>query len=193
MALTQYGAILAAGVLALLAQAPIASTVLGEGGADVALPAGLTIGMLLLLGVFGVLGFLLYGVLYAAAGSLVSRQEDVQAAVMPLTFVSTAAYLVAVYSATGLLDIRDGWISIIALVPFVSPFMILSQVTAGVATVPEVIVCDRPPRRLDRDRALDRGPDLRRGRAPVRPATRPPFDLENGPDRDVARRSARND
>ena len=61
-------------------------------------------------GVFGVLGFLLYGVLYAAAGSLVSRQEDVQAAVMPLAFVSTAAYLVAVYSATGLLDIRDGWI-----------------------------------------------------------------------------------
>lgn len=140
VALTQYGAILAAGVLALLAQAPIASTVLGKGGADVALPAGLTIGMLLLLGVFGVLGFLLYGVLYAAAGSLVSRQEDVQAAVMPLAFVSTAAYLVAVYSATGLLDIRDGWISIIALVPFVSPFLILSQVTAGVATVPEVIV-----------------------------------------------------
>jgi ABC-2 type transport system permease protein len=86
-----------------------------------------------------VLGFLLYGVLYAAAGSLVSRQEDVQAAVMPLALVSTAAYLIAVYSATGLIDVRDGWISVIALVPFVSPFLILSQVTAGVATVPEVV------------------------------------------------------
>lgn len=139
VALTQYAAILGAGVLALLLQAPIASTVLGEAGTQVALPAGLTIGMLLLLGVFGVLGFLLYGVLYAAAGSLVSRQEDVQAAVMPLALVSTGAYLVAVYSATGLLDIRDGWISVIALIPFVSPFLILSQVTAGVATGPEVI------------------------------------------------------
>jgi ABC-2 type transport system permease protein len=116
----------------------VASTVLGEGGADISLPAGLTIGTLLLLGVFGVLGFLLYGVLYAAAGSLVSRQEDVQAAVMPLALVSTAAYLVAVYSATGLLDIRDDWIAIIALLPFVSPFLILSRVTAGVATLPEV-------------------------------------------------------
>ena len=139
VALTQYGAILGAGVVALLLQAPVASAVLGEAGTQVALPAGLTVGMLLLLGVFGVLGFLLYGVLYAAAGSLVSRQEDVQAAVMPLALVSTAAYLVAIYSATGLLDIRDGWISLLALVPFVSPFLILSQVTAGVASVPEVV------------------------------------------------------
>jgi ABC-2 type transport system permease protein len=138
VALVQYAAILGAGVVALLAQGTVASTVLGEGGADISLPAGLTIGTLLLLGVFGVLGFLLYGVLYAAAGSLVSRQEDVQAAVMPLALVSTAAYLVAVYSATGLLDIRDDWIAIIALLPFVSPFLILSRVTAGVATLPEV-------------------------------------------------------
>jgi len=139
VALTQYGAILGAGVVALLLQAPVASAVLGEAGTQVALPEGLTVGMLLLLGVFGVLGFLLYGVLYAAAGSLVSRQEDVQAAVMPLALVSTAAYMVAIYSATGLLDIRDGWISLLALVPFVSPFLILSQVTAGVASVPEVV------------------------------------------------------
>jgi ABC-2 type transport system permease protein len=138
VALAQYAAILASGVTALLVQGWIASLVLGEGGSDVALPAGLTIGMLLLLGVFGVLGFLLYGVLYAAAGSLVSRQEDVQAAVMPLALVSTGAYLIAVYSATGLLDLRDSWMSVLALVPFVSPFLILSRVAAGAATLPEV-------------------------------------------------------
>jgi ABC-2 type transport system permease protein len=140
VALTQYAALLAAGVIALLAQDPIASLALGEGGDAVTLPAGLTIGMLLLLGVFGVLGFLLYGVLYAAAGSLVSRQEDVQAAVMPLALVSTAAYFVAVYSATGLIDIREGWMSLLALVPFVSPFLILSRITAGVASTPEVLL-----------------------------------------------------
>jgi ABC-2 type transport system permease protein len=140
VALAQYAAILAAGIAALLAQAPIASALLGEGGTEVTLPAGLTIGMLLLLGVFGVLGFLLYGVLYAAAGSLVSRQEDVQAAVMPLAFVSTGAYLIAIYSATGLIDIHEGWISLLVLIPFVSPFIILSRVTAGVATIPEVAI-----------------------------------------------------
>ncbi len=140
VALTQYAAILATGVAALLAQGSVASVVLGEAGTDVTLPAGLTIGMLLLLGVFGVLGFLLYGVLYAAAGSLVSRQEDVQAAVMPLALVSTGAYLIAVYSATGLLDIRDSWMAFLALIPFVSPFMMLSRVTAGVATPAEVAI-----------------------------------------------------
>ena len=136
VALTQYMALLAAGIVALVAQGPVASAVLGEAGAETTLPAGLTIGMLLLLGVFGVLGFLLYGVLYAAAGSLVSRQEDVQAAVMPLALVSTAAYLVAIYSATGLLDISDGWMAVLAVLPFISPFLILSQVSAGVASAP---------------------------------------------------------
>ena len=101
---------------------------------------GVGIGMLLLLGVFGVLGFLLYGVLYAAAGSLVSRQEDVQAAVMPLALVSTAAYIVAVYSSIGMLNIPDAWLTVLTLVPFVSPFLILSRVTAGAVTAPEVVL-----------------------------------------------------
>jgi ABC-2 type transport system permease protein len=59
---------------------------------------------------------------------------------MPLALVSTAAYLIAVYSATGLLDIRDSWISVLAVLPFVSPFLMLSRVTAGVATIPEVLL-----------------------------------------------------
>jgi ABC-2 type transport system permease protein len=83
---------------------------------------------------------LLYGVLYAAAGSLVSRQEDVQAAVMPLAIVSTGAYLIAVYASTGLLNIRDGWIAILAFVPFVSPFLVLSRISAGAASAPEIIL-----------------------------------------------------
>ena len=65
-------------------QDTIASTVLGSGG-GASLPEGLSIGMLLAFAAYGVLGFLLYACLFAAAGSLVSRQEDVNTAVMPLT------------------------------------------------------------------------------------------------------------
>jgi ABC-2 type transport system permease protein len=140
VALTQYAAILLAGAAAVLAQGELARMVLGESSNGVGLPAGLTIGMLLLLGVFGVLGFLLYGVLYAAAGSLVSRQEDVQAAVMPLALVSTAGYLVAVYASMGLIDIDRGWLALLALVPFVSPFLMLSLVTAGEVSAPEIVL-----------------------------------------------------
>ena len=56
VALTQYAALLAAGVVALLAQGPVGERGARRGRRGRTLPAGLTIGMLLLLGVFGVLG-----------------------------------------------------------------------------------------------------------------------------------------
>src|SRR6185436_6503775 len=77
VALLQYAAVLVAGSIALVAQTSIASAALGTGSADVSPPPGLTFGMLAMLFVYGVLGFALYAVLFAAAGSLVSRQEDV--------------------------------------------------------------------------------------------------------------------
>ncbi len=139
VAFTQYLALLATGIAALLLQGAVASAVLGNGSGG-GLPQGLTIPMLILFGIYGVLGFLLYAVLYAAAGSLVSRQEDVNQAVMPMTMVSTAGYLVAVYAATGVLDVRSGWLIALSQVPFVSPFMMLSRITAGNVSVIEILV-----------------------------------------------------
>lgn len=140
VAFVQYAAVVAAGVVALLAQGPVASLVLGSSASAVTLPEGLTPGLLLMFGVYGVLGFLLYAALYAAAGSLVSRTEDVSAAVMPMTLVSTAGYMVGVYAAMGLLDIRAGWIGILTQVPFLSPFMMLGRAAAGVAQPWEILL-----------------------------------------------------
>jgi ABC-2 type transport system permease protein len=139
VALTQYIALLASGVAALLAEDAVAGMLLGTSSAA-AVPEGLTIPLLLLFGVYGVLGFLVYASLYAAAGSLVSRQEDVNAAVMPMTLISTAGYLVAVYASIGLLDIRAGWVTVLSQVPFVSPFMMIGRITSGQVTVPEVVL-----------------------------------------------------
>jgi ABC-2 type transport system permease protein len=138
IALTQYAAIITVGIVAVLAQGPIAALVLGEPADGVTLPQGLTVQMLLLLGVYGVLGFLLYAVLFAAAGSLVSRQEDVNQAVMPMTLLSSAGYFVGVYAATGFLDMQAGWMTVLAQVPFLSPFIMLSRVSAGQAAAWEV-------------------------------------------------------
>jgi ABC-2 type transport system permease protein len=104
------------------------------------MPGGLTPAMLILLGVFGVLGFLLYGVLYAAAGSLVSRQEDVQAAVMPLALISTGAYLVSTYSSLGMLDIKREWLAVLAQIPFMSPFLMLGRIGSGEVSPGEVVL-----------------------------------------------------
>ena len=138
VALTQYVALLAAAAIAMLAQSRIASAVLGGAGNDVGLPEGLTIGLLLLFGVYGMLGFLLFAVLYAAAASLVSRQEDVGTIVMPMTLVATLGYMIGVYAATGLLDIKAGWLVVLSQVPLLSPFMMLGRITTEEAVAPEI-------------------------------------------------------
>lgn len=125
----QYLAILLAGGLAIVLQGSIASVVLGAGG--VTLPEGLTIGLLVIFCLYGVLGFLLYAVLYAAAGSLVSRQEDVNGAVMPMTMITMVGYMVAVYAGTGLLDIRAGWVAVLSQIPFISPFIMPTRIATG--------------------------------------------------------------
>jgi len=139
VAFVQYAAVVVSGGLALLFQDAIASAVLGVGG-GASLPEGLSIGLLLAFAAFGVLGFLLYACLFAAAGSLVSRQEDVNTAVMPLTLLSTVGYLIAVYASTGMLDIRAGWMVALSHVPFLSPFMMLSRISNDGVDAWEVLV-----------------------------------------------------
>ena len=139
IALTQYLALLVTGVVAVLAQGTVASVVLGT-NETTALPEGLTIPLLLLFGAYGILGFLVYATLFAAAGSLVSRQEDVNSAVMPITLVSTAGYLVAVYASTGVLDIRAGWLTVLSQVPLVSPFIMLSRFMGGAVSAAEILL-----------------------------------------------------
>jgi ABC-2 type transport system permease protein len=140
VAFTQYAAIVVTGVVALLLQDSVATAVLGSTGTGTNVQEGLTIGLLVLFGVYGVLGFLMFAVLYAAAGSLISRQEDVNAVGMPMTLVSTAGYMVGTYAALGLFDIRSGLITGLAQVPLLSPFMMLGRITKGVAAPWEIVL-----------------------------------------------------
>ena len=52
-----------------------------------------------------VLGFLFYSLLYAALGSLVSRQEDVQSATSPLMVLIMAGYFMSIFGIQ--IDQRD--------------------------------------------------------------------------------------
>lgn len=140
VAFTQYAAIVVAGGIALLLVDPVSTLALGSGAGGLELPQGLSPAMLLAFAAYGILGFLLYASLFAAAASLVSRQEDVNAAVMPLTILSTAGYMIGVYAAMGLLDIKAGWITVLTQVPLVTPFMMLGRLAVGAASPAEVVV-----------------------------------------------------
>jgi ABC-2 type transport system permease protein len=140
VAFTQYASVVVAGLAALALQGQVATLVLGADAGAISLPTGLTPGLLLAFGVYGVLGFLLYASLYAAAGSLVSRIEDVNAAVMPMTFLSMGGYLVGVYAATGLLDVGSGVITAMAQIPFFSPFMMIARIAIEGAEPWEIVL-----------------------------------------------------
>jgi ABC-2 type transport system permease protein len=139
LGLVQYLVVFVPVSLVVVFQDRIAAFVLG-GTATSGLPPGLTIELLVAFGVMFVLGFALYAVLYAGAASMVSRQEDINQVVAPLTLLSTAGYMVAAYAGTGLLDLASPALVIASYIPFISPYLILTRIAAGQITPPEVIL-----------------------------------------------------
>ncbi len=126
--LTQYLAILVPATIVLVLQDPIATALIGRADATDAPLVGLTLPILLAFGAFFILGFLLYAFVYAAAGSLVSRPEDVQQLALPLSFISLAGYFAAISSMA---TINSSSIAFLSYLPFFSPYVMLSRVMLG--------------------------------------------------------------
>jgi len=124
--LTQYGIILAAAIAGLLAQGQIHEAVLGTASTEQF--GGLSPFVLGAFAVLFILGFTLYSLMYAAIGSLVSRQEDVQSATSPLMVLIMAGYFISVF---GLQAIDEPWVKVASFVPFFSPYLMLARVSSG--------------------------------------------------------------
>ena len=134
LGILQYVIVFVPTTLAILFQPQIAALLLGTGGgsaAPIALPAGLSVGLLATFGVMFVLGFTLYATLYAGVASLVSRQEDVNQVVAPLTFISAGGYIVASYAGTGVLPIDSPVVVGLSFVPLFSPYLMLTRLGLG--------------------------------------------------------------
>ena len=126
--LVQYVFILVPALATLLLQDRIAAMLLGSSsGLEVSLSA-LTPGLLAAYGGFWILGFTLYALIYAAAGSLVSRAEDLQVLALPLSIVAIGGYLQAVMALSGGIS---PLIRVASYVPFWSPFVMLTRLTVG--------------------------------------------------------------
>ncbi len=123
--LTQYLAILLPAGLILVVQEVLAAAILGPAAGETVSLAGLTPGLLVAFLAYFVLGFAFYAVIYAAAGSLVSRQEDLQVVALPLSLLSMAGYLIAIVSIPGGFDALA---RIASFVPFWSPFVMLARI-----------------------------------------------------------------
>ena len=125
--LLQYVTILLPAILALALQRPIGEA-LGLGSGITPPLSGLTPAFALAYGTFFVLGFTLYALIYAAAGSLVSRVEDLQVIALPMSLIGIAGYLQAVIALSGGLST---FLRVSSFVPFWSPFVMFSRLTVG--------------------------------------------------------------
>ena len=135
--LIQYLAILVPAFLTLLLQEQIATALLGSAnGVQLSLSA-LTPGLIAAYGAFWVLGFILYALIYAAAGSLVSRPEDLQIIALPLSLLAIVGYLQAILALTGGIT---GFIRFSSLVPFWSPFVMMTRLSVGRVDPLELVV-----------------------------------------------------
>jgi ABC-2 type transport system permease protein len=92
-----------------------------------------TMGVML---VWFVLGFFFYAGLFAVAGSIVTRQEDLQTTMTPLTILIVASFFIGL-SATG--D-PDSTLAVVAsLLPFSSPLVMPTRIVLGDAAPWEVV------------------------------------------------------
>jgi ABC-2 type transport system permease protein len=101
------------------------------------LPTGGPATLISVIGWF-VLGFGFYAVGYAAAGSLVSRQEDAQSAVSPMMTVVLTGYFVSIFVVNP--DPGSTVARIVSLVPIVTPMAMPARIAAGEAAAWEVVL-----------------------------------------------------
>ena len=81
--------------------------------------------------VWFVLGFLLFAVMFGAAGSLVSRTEDAQTIAFPMSLVAVAGFFVSISA----LDNPDGVAAVVGtFVPLTAPFVV--PVRAALEAIP---------------------------------------------------------
>lgn len=126
--LVQYVAILVPALATLLLQDRIAAAVLGSSSQVQVSLGALTPGLLAAYGAFWILGFVLYALIYAAAGSLVSRAEDLQVLALPLSLIAIGGYLQAVMALSGGIG---PIVRLSSYVPFWSPFVMLTRLSIG--------------------------------------------------------------
>jgi len=83
------------------------------------------------------LGYALYSLAYAAAGALVSRQEEVQLVVAPFAILQVGAYLI-VFTAIANPDAT--WVRIVSFLPPLSPVLMPARVALGHVAAWETIL-----------------------------------------------------
>lgn len=88
---------------------------------------------------FFVLGYFIYAFLFGAVGSLVSKLEDINTSVMPITLLFIIAFFVVVYSMSSG-DVDSPLMIVASYVPFTSPMAMFTRIAMGTVASYEIIL-----------------------------------------------------
>lgn len=97
------------------------------------------ISILLFAVMFFILGFFIYAFMYGALGSLVSRMEELNTAIMPVTYLFIIAFFVVVFSMTSG-NVDNAAILVCSYIPFTSPMAMFVRIAMGNVAAWEIIV-----------------------------------------------------
>lgn len=87
---------------------------------------------------FALLGFLLYLFIFAACGAIVSKIEDLQKAIMPVTLLVAIGFIISMSSLQGSADSK--LLIIGSYVPFTSPYLMFIRYVSFGVSVAEVLI-----------------------------------------------------
>ncbi|MBP1705035.1 MAG: transporterpermease protein [Chloroflexi bacterium] len=135
--LVQLCAIVVPLLAVLLLQDQLGALILGDGPGIGQMLGGFGPNVLAAFVVMGVLGFLLSAFLYAVAGALVSRQEDVQQVALPMIVLTMAGYVAAALAVTAP---EAWWVAPLSLLPFFSPYLMLVRLMLTTVAPWEIVV-----------------------------------------------------
>ena len=89
--------------------------------------------------VFFVLGFLIYAFMFGAIGSTVSKLEDINTSVMPITFLFIIAFMVVMFSmSSGSVD--NTAMLICSYIPFTSPMAMFTRICMSTVAWYEIAI-----------------------------------------------------
>ena len=89
--------------------------------------------------VFFILGFLIYAFMFGAVGSTASKLEDINTAVMPITYIFIIAFMVVIFSMTsGSVD--NTAMLICSYIPFTSPMAMFTRICMSTVAWYEIAI-----------------------------------------------------
>lgn len=95
--------------------------------------------LLIFMLVFFILGFVIYAFLFGAVGSTVSKLEDINTAVMPITLLFVIAFMVVMFSMTGS-SVDTPIMVVCSYIPFTSPMAMFTRIAMSTVLWYEIAI-----------------------------------------------------